>query len=349
MTPVQHLNALLARPEPLLALAPMQDVTDLPFWRLMTAYGGADVYYTEYFRVHADSKLEKGIVPSIAENPTGMPAVAQMIGNDIPSLVRTAKELQQYPIAAVDLNLGCPAPVVYKKCAGGGLLREPERIDAILGALRDAVQVKFTVKTRIGFDDNAVFDRLLPIFAKHSIDLLTVHGRTVLEMYRSDVHYDFIARAVQAMSCPVLANGNVSSAKKAEQILQETGARGLMIGRGAIRNPWMFQQIRQHQHGEPILLPRGRDVLAYIHALYDAVTSPEVPETLQVQKMKKYLNFLGLGVEPSGAFLHAMRRVKTKAELFALCAEHLDHGDEMSLEPFELDLQAKDVLAGVHQ
>jgi nifR3 family TIM-barrel protein len=348
MTPVQHLDSLLAREEPLLVLAPMQDVTDLPFWRLMTDYGGADVYYTEYFRVHPDSNLEKGILPSLVENPTGRPAVAQMIGNDIPSLVRTAKELQQYSIAAVDLNLGCPAPVVYKKCAGGGLLREPDRVDAILGALRDAVQVKFTVKTRLGFDDTTVFEKLLPIFEKHSIDLLTVHGRTVLEMYRSEVHYDFIAQAVQAMSCPVIANGNVSSAHKAAEVLRDTGARGLMIGRGAIRNPWMFQQIRQHQRGEPILLPRGRDVLAYIHALYDAVTSPDVPEMCQVQKMKKYLNFLGLGVEPTGAFLHTMRRVKSKAELFALCAEHLDHGDEMPLEPFELELQPKDVLAGVH-
>jgi len=74
-----------------------------------------------------------------------------MIGNDIPSLVRTAKFLQQLPVAAIDLNLGCPAPIVYRKCAGGGLLREPQRIDAILGALRDAVSIRFTVKTRLGF------------------------------------------------------------------------------------------------------------------------------------------------------------------------------------------------------
>src|SRR5690349_23451506 len=99
-----------------------------------------------------------------------------MIGNDIPALVRTARELQQYPIAAVDLNLGCPAPVVYRKCAGGGLLRNPEQVDVILGALRDAVtDAKFTVKTRLGFDTPHVFAELLPIFAKHSLDLLTVH------------------------------------------------------------------------------------------------------------------------------------------------------------------------------
>src|SRR5258706_148205 len=101
---------MLHGPAPILALAPMQDVTDLPFWKLMAAYGGADVYYTEYFRVHATSNLDKIILRSITENPTGRPVIAQMIGNDIPSLVRIALELQQYPIAAVDLNLGCPAP-----------------------------------------------------------------------------------------------------------------------------------------------------------------------------------------------------------------------------------------------
>ena len=187
-------------PDVITALAPMQDVTDLPFWKLIAGYGGPDLYYTEYFRVHPTSNLEKWILRSITENPTGRPVVAQMIGNDIPSLVRTARELQQYPIAAVDLNLGCPAPVVYRKCAGGGLLRDPRLVDSILGALRDAISIKFTVKTRLGFDSPAVFDELLPIFARHSLDLLTVHGRTVKEMYRSEVHYEFIQRAVRR--CP---------------------------------------------------------------------------------------------------------------------------------------------------
>src|SRR5260221_2524476 len=156
---------LLSAARPLLALAPMQDVTDLPFWKLMAAYGGADVYYTEYFRVHAISHLEKWILESITKNPTGKPVIAQMIGNDIPSLVRTAKELQQYPIAAIDLNLGCPAPVVYRKCAGGGLLREPQRIDAILCALREAVQIPFTVKTRPSFHSTAGVSAIVSDFS----------------------------------------------------------------------------------------------------------------------------------------------------------------------------------------
>ena len=333
-------------PGPILALAPMQEVTDLPFWRLVAAYGGADVYFTEYFRVYPGSRLQKHILQSITENPTGRPVVAQMIGNDIPALVRTARELQQYPIAAVDLNLGCPAPVVYRKCAGGGLLREPEKVDAILGALREAVTIKFTVKTRIGFDSPEVFSELLPIFAKHSLDLLTVHARTVKEMYRSEVHYEFIARAVAEVPCPVLANGNVYSAQKADEVLKLTGARGLMIGRGVIRNPWLFHQIRQHQRGETIFLPRGCDVLEYVRSLYEAVCSPEVRESAQVQKMKRYMNYLGLGAEPTGQFLHQIRRVSTKADFLRVCQDFLDHDRPMPLEPFALALKESDVMAG---
>lgn len=312
----------------------MQDVTDLPFWKLMMRYGGADVYYTEYFRVHVDSKLDKNILASVIDNPTGRPVIAQLIGNDIPALVRSAQELAQHNIAAVDLNLGCPAPIVYRKCAGGGLLREPERIDSILGAMRDAIPGKFTVKTRLGFDDEATLDVLLPIFAKHRLDLLTVHGRTVEQMYRNGVNYQRIAQAAAAMDCPVLANGNIYSPQGAADVVRDTGVRGLMIGRGAIRNPWIFTQIRQQFANQSIWLPTGREVLDYLTELFHAVTQPNVRELDQVQKMKKYLGFVGVGVEPTGQFLHEIRRVTTKADYFATCNKHLAHDEPMPLTPF---------------
>ena len=333
MSPTAQFDALLAAPDPLLALAPMQDVTDLPFWRLMTRYGGADLYFTEYFRVHSESRLDKPILASITQNPTGCPVIAQMIGNDIPALIRTARALQEHPIAGVDLNLGCPAPVVYRKCAGGGLLRDLPLVDAILGALRDAIPGRFTVKTRLGFDDERTIDALLPLVARHSLDLLTVHGRTVKQMYRDGVRYDLIARAVAALPCPVLANGNISSAPVAAGVLRETGARGLMIGRGAVRNPWIFTQIRRHLRGDPVVFPTGREVLAYVHDLYETVCTPDVREIQQVQKMKKYTNFLGEGIGSSGEFLHTIRRVTTRAEFFATCARYLDHNEPMSLNP----------------
>ena len=260
MSPDDQFRSILAGPRPFLTLAPMQEVTDGAFWTLVHRYGGADVYWTEYFRVHAESTPEKRILDAITQNSTGRPVVAQMIGNDIPALVRTATVLQRYPVAAIDLNLGCPAPIVYRKCAGGGLLREPQRIDAILGALREAVRIPFTVKTRLGFASTAEFDQLLPIFARHGLDALTVHARTVAQLYRLPVHYERIRQAVDVMPCPVIANGHVYSAAQAEEVIARTGAHGLMIGRAAIRSPWLFAQIRQQLAGQPVIQPTGREV-----------------------------------------------------------------------------------------
>jgi len=298
-------------------------------------YGGADVYWTEYFRVQAESTPERRIAESIRNNSTGRPVVAQMIGHDIPALVRTARSLQQMPVAAIDLNLGCPAPIVYRKRAGGGLLREPERIDAILGALRDAVHIPFTVKTRVGFASEEEFDALLPIFARHSLDALTVHARTVLQMYRLPVHYDRIRQAVEAMPCPVIANGHVSSARQAQAVLARTGARGLMLGRGVIRSPWLFNQIRQQLGGEPVIRPTGRDVWAYIRALWDSQACHDRPERVQCNRMKKFLNYIGEGLP--APFLHQIRRTETAAAFHRVCGAFLDHHRPMALDPAEVE------------
>ena len=325
------LTSLLASGAPVLTLAPMQEITDGAFWTLVHRYGGADVYWTEYFRVQADSTPERRILDAIRGNTTGRPVVAQLIGNDIAGLVRTARVLEREGVAAVDLNLGCPAPVVYRKCAGGGLLREPERVDAILGALRDALTIPFTVKTRVGFATTDEFETLLSIFARHRLDALTVHARTVAQMYRLPVHYGLIRRAVDVMPCPVIANGHVHSAAQAAEVLRETGARGLMIGRAAIRSPWLFTQIREHLGGRPVTQPTGREVWAYIRALWDSQTVPGREERTHCERMKKFLNYLGEGVP--GLFLHRIRRATSAAEFAAVCAEYLDHDRPMPLEP----------------
>lgn len=314
----------------------MQDVTDLAFMGVLAHYGSPDYYFTEYFRVHAASNLERHIVRSITENPTGRPVFAQMIGESIPDLTRTAGELFKLPVAGVDLNMGCPAPKIYKKNVGGGLLRDPAKIDGILGALRAAIDGLFTVKTRIGFEDTGHFERVLEIANNHNVDLLSVHGRTVKEMYRSEVHYDSIALAARTMRCPVLANGNVTSAATAERILRETGAAGVMVGRSAIRNPWIFRQIRERLAGEQVKVVTLGEVREYIHRLHLAVCNPEVPDKVRCSRLKKYLNFVGQSVDPEGRFLYEMRRAMTEAELFGVCDRHLlsDPSIPFSPEPY---------------
>lgn len=324
---------ILPAHRPLLILAPMQDVTDLPFWRVMHHYGGADLYYTEYFRVHQDSRPERHILEALDGNPTGRPAIAQMIGQHIPSLIRTAEALQKRDIIGIDLNLGCPAPIVCRKNAGGGLLKHPEQIDEILGALRPVIGVQFTVKTRIGFDDPAEFDRVLEVFAKHQIDAFTVHGRTVREMYRTRVHLDRIRQAVECLRAPVFANGNVLSVALARETLAATGAAGLMIGRGAIRNPWLFEQIRADAEGRPVVQPTLRDLRHYIEFLFNETRIPHLNDAACVSKMKKYMNFIGQGIGEDEAFLHGVRRASTLVDFFGLCDRYLDNDDLFPAEP----------------
>ncbi|HEY9860922.1 MAG TPA: tRNA-dihydrouridine synthase family protein [Candidatus Obscuribacterales bacterium] len=320
----------------LTALAPMQDVTNLHFMSVLAHYSCPDYFFTEYFRVHPTSTLDKNILRSITENATGRPVFAQLIGDSIPDLVRAARELSHYPVAGIDLNLGCPAPRIYRKNVGGGLLRHPEQVKQILSELREAVEGLLTVKMRIGFDSTAHFDQLLHLINSCHIDLLSLHGRTVKEMYHSAVHYDLIAHAVQSVRCPVLANGNVISAASAMSVLETTGAAGVMIGRAAIRNPWIFQQIRQSLSGQPVSTVPLSAVRDYIERLRQTPTAAIVRERDRVNRMKMYLNFIGLSVDAAGGFLKETRQARTEAELFGACDRYLlrEPEAEFAAEPY---------------
>ena len=292
-----------------------------------------DWFVTEYFRVHPDSRLNKYILRSIEENETGRPVFAQMIGRDIPNLVRTAKELSKYPIAGIDLNLGCPAPVVCRKDAGGGLLRSPEKIYEILGALRDAIPGRFTVKTRLGYHSPEEFAGLLEVFKSHAIDGLTIHGRTVEDRYKTPVRPNFVKLAVEAMPCPVIANGNVVDTATALAFHGKTSAAGLMVGRGAIRNPWLFSQIESAFLGKPIDVPTHRDLLDYIMELSEELARehPDFNPLLHVQRMKKTLIYICDGIESD--FEHSIRRMKTPEEFTEICRRHLDHNAPLPVFP----------------
>jgi tRNA-dihydrouridine synthase B len=319
------------------ALAPMQDVTDVCFMNTIASYGCPDYFFTEYFRVHESSRLEKHILRAITENATGRPIFAQMIGESIPDLVRTAKLLSDYPVAGIDLNMGCPAPKIYRKNVGGGLLRDPDKIDRILGKLRSAVDGRLTVKMRIGFEDTSNFDRVLASIDRHQIDMLSLHGRTVKEMYHGNVHYDLIAHAVSRVRCPVLANGNVTSAATAIAILVQTQAAGVMVGRSAIRNPWIFKQIREALAGEPVSSVTLAQVRDYIDRLYQMPKVQAVQDKSRISHLKMYLNYIGQGVDPGGVFLRDMRKAQTEVELFGVCDRQLlTHPDRLfAANPYE--------------
>lgn len=335
---MEPLPDALIKGQPWTALAPMQDVTTLPFMRLLGKYGVPDLLFTEYFRVHDHSTLEQHIVDSICKHETGRPVFAQLIGESLPDLERTVDAIKaaQLPVAGIDLNMGCPAPKVYKKNVGGGLLREPSKVDEVLSCLRSAIDGRFTVKMRIGFDSDEHFETILNLIEKHKVDLLSLHARTVKEAYRSEVHYEYIKRAAERLPCPVLANGNITSVAKGQTVLDYTKSAGLMVGRSCIRNPWIFRQLREHFSGNPVFRPNLGDVRTYIEDLIVATSRPDIDGKHHINHMKKFLNFVGLGVDMDGQFLHDMRRAKSKDELDAICDRHLiDGGRSKILFPEE--------------
>lgn len=316
----------------------MQDVTDLPFMRLLAKYGVPDYYFTEFFRVHSHSTLERHILESVTDHGTGRPVFAQLIGEELDHMERAARELQRYPIAGVDLNMGCPAPKIYKKCVGGGLLRDVAKVDALLGRLRESCEGRFSVKMRLGFEEPDNYDAILGLIEKHRVDLLSVHGRTVKQMYRGEVDYNLIRHARERVPCPVLANGNVTSALRGQEVLQQTGCFGVMIGRSAIRNPWIFRQFRELQSGQALFLPLLRDVRQYVDDLWEALARPGLEDRFRLNRMKKFLNFIGQGVDPDGAFLKDMRRATEVAAFFGVCDRYLIQGalgaQRFATEPF---------------
>jgi len=177
-----------------------------------------------------------------------------------------------------------------------------------------------TVKMRIGFEDDQHFERILDIVNSSGVDLLTVHGRTVRDLYRGGVRYDRIAHAAARSRCPVLANGNATSARRAAEIVGETRCAGVMIGRHAIRNPWIFRQCRERFGGLAEHRVTLGEVRGYVERLYRETRREGVPERYQVSRMKKYLNFVGQGVDPRGDFLRDMRRAASSGCAIATCS-----------------------------
>ena len=159
------------------------------------------------------------------------------------------------------------------------------------------------MKTRVGFASEEEFGELLEVFGKHAIDMLSVHGRTVKERYQTPVHVDAVQAAVERLSCPVVANGNVVDVATGLGYLEKTGAAGVMIGRGAIRNPWIFGQLRQALNGEEVTAVRRVDLLRYVHILWEETArarvdfGKEFDAKKHVHKMKRYLHYILAGLD----------------------------------------------------
>lgn len=224
-------------------LAPMAGITDQPFRRLCSQLG-AGLTFSEMMSTNPDVwHTEKSKLRLAHHREIGINAV-QIAGSDPEEMAMAAKINVEYGADIIDINMGCPAKKVNKKLAGSALLREPDLVARILDAVVTAVDVPVTLKIRTGWDpEHRNCLDIAKIAEQAGISALTIHGRTRSCMFNGEAEYDSIKAVKQAVSIPVIANGDITSAEKAQQVLAYTQADAVMIGRGSYGRPWLFEEI----------------------------------------------------------------------------------------------------------
>ncbi|MDD2697754.1 MAG: tRNA-dihydrouridine synthase [Arcobacteraceae bacterium] len=228
---------------PLVVLAPLAGYTDLPF-RTVAKKFGVDLTISEMISSNALAYANEKTLKMVEKAHNENPYIVQISGSKIEMIRMAVEKLNEIDgIDGIDLNCGCPAPKVFHHGSGSNLLGDLPRLQAILGTIKKYSNKKYTTaKVRIGVTEKIPYD-IARAVEDAGADMISVHGRTKAGGYKSEVDYDAIKVIKDAVSVPVIANGDITSYQKAKDVLAYTGANGVMIGRGAVGNPWIFHQI----------------------------------------------------------------------------------------------------------
>lgn len=256
-----------------LIVAPMAGVTDRPFRELCLRHG-AGMAVSEMMSANPDVwKTAKSLNRMVHEGESGLRSV-QIAGADPQQMADAARFSVAHGAQIIDINMGCPAKKVNKRLAGSALLQYPDLVEDILKAVVSAVDVPVTLKTRTGWDtENRNCVEIAQLAEHCGIQALALHGRTKACMYKGEAEYDYIKAVKQAVSIPVIANGDIDSPEKARFVLDYTGADALMIGRPAQGRPWIFREIQHYlTTGEHLPAPSFEEVssilLEHVQALH---------------------------------------------------------------------------------
>ena len=227
-------------------LAPMAGVTDLPF-RLLCKEQGAGLLCMEMVSAKAIYYNNKNTEALMEIDPRELPVSLQLFGSDADIMSEMAKRIEEKPFAILDINMGCPVPKVAGNGEGSALMKNPKLVAEIVSRVSGAIQKPVTVKIRKGFDEehvNAV--EIAKIAEQCGAAAVAVHGRTREQYYSGKADWDIIRQVKEAVSIPVIGNGDVTGPESAKKMIEETGVDGIMIGRAARGNPWIFGQIRDY-------------------------------------------------------------------------------------------------------
>lgn len=296
-------------------LAPMAGVTDLPY-RLICKEQGAGLLCMEMVSAKAIYYHNKNTEELMAIRPEECPVSLQLFGSDADIMAEMAKRIEEKPFAILDINMGCPVPKVVNNKEGSALMKNPKLVEEIITKVSGAIHKPVTVKIRKGFDEEHVnCTEIAKIAEASGAAAVAVHGRTREQYYAGKADWDCIRRVKEAVKIPVIGNGDVVDALSAKALLEQTGCDGVMIGRAAEGNPWIFREVVHYlETGELLPRPDKEEVLATIrkHAELQLQIKGEYTG---VREMRKHLAWYSAGYPNSAKFRQMINSMETMEEL----------------------------------
>ena len=302
-------------------LAPMAGVTDLPF-RLLCSEHGAGMCCMEMVSAKAILYRNKNTEALLEIHPDEGPVSLQLFGSDPQIMGDMAKQIEDRPFDILDINMGCPVPKVVNNGEGSALMKEPELVGKIVSSVVRSVSKPVTVKIRKGFDDahvNAV--EIAKIAEDAGAAAIVVHGRTREQYYAGEADWDIIAKVKRNVSVPVIGNGDITDGISAERMLRQTGCDGIMVGRAARGNPWIFQQITAYLQDGTVLPKPGKDEVRETILRHARLQLECKGEYTGVREMRKHVSWYTAGIPNSARLRQNVNMVEDFDELRRLVEE----------------------------
>lgn len=319
----------------------MEGVSRPPFRARIAALGGVGMLCTEFVRVSRAPLSLPALRREVVKVP-GVPLSVQVMGNDADKMADAAACVCAAGADVVDINMGCPMPRVVRKGVGAAMLKDPDLLREVVSAMRASTPGVLSAKIRAGFDDAENVVAIARVVQDAGADFIAVHPRRRKDFYAGVADWRIVRTLVEALDIPVVGNGDVWYAADALRMQEETGCAAVMIGRPAIRNPWIFAQASALWAGRAPIDVNGAMVLGWLrelHADFDAATRSggrrgKSKKANLTGRLKEMVGWIGRAVPDEGVYRHAVLRAPDVASIFELTEEHVGwrSADELDLD-----------------